>query len=148
MSIVVNRIVFVAVHGNAIAIKRLLIVITCLLIGACASSHYTASEQAYIDKIEKTPLVFVIAKDSSAEYKAKAQIWLSKYSQLPIQWVTGNGIQTEPATAIHKCSYSIAFQPVDDSLVITVNSPVEWNARMLAYYLRSGEFLQSLLATD
>jgi hypothetical protein len=124
---------------------------------SCAKRQYTPEEQAYMDKAAACSLDVVIAKSEAEDAWGRAQSFIGKFSNMKLKTVTDYVIQTynppkQPIPIIY--GYSVTKTPMGDNVHINVscipsNSSAthfsDYNAHLLAYYIKTGELMPHLV---
>ncbi len=107
-------------------------------------------KQSYIDKVKAFPVTFVVSDSDSvaADVWGRAQSFVALYSAMQLHIVTDYVIETDnPRKDDLSFAYLVVRTPFDRSFQITVvcrtsgglNSEADMNARILAYYIKTGE---------
>ena len=109
----------------------------------------TLEEQAYIDAVMNTPLVFSIPKEREEEVWGRIQSWIGRYSSMKIQSVSDYVIETyNPSSGEVDFGYSAIKTIVDDNVEFEVicscgnmfsGKEAKINAHILAYFALTGE---------
>lgn len=117
--------------------------------------RFPREKQAYLERVKSFPLEFTIAWSEADEAWARAQSFIGKFSPTRLQIVTNFVIQTyEPMGCSDDYGYSIIKTPMGDKFQIIVECTTgntlmrpyaDTNAHILAYYIKTGEFLSPRL---
>jgi len=106
-----------------------------------------AEEQAYFMKVSQTPLTLTLPNSEADDAWGRAQSFIGKYSSMKLQVAMDYVLQTyNPTTANY--GYYVTRTPMGDETEFDVRCLYEGfmgaqrqeiNARVLAYYMQTGE---------
>lgn len=128
------------------------ILVCVMLFSSCiheVKAPQSLEEQSYLQKVQSFPLRFTIPKSELPDAWGRAQSFISQYSDMKIQTVSNNVIETyNPRSNSIDYGYSITNAPMGDNAIITVkcynpyvgnSKKADMNAHALAYYMKTGE---------
>lgn|SRR4030042_457624 len=125
-----------------------------IVFASCATVQLTPEEQAYMDKIKQQSLTIIVAKADAEDVWGRAQVFVSKYSSMKIQTATDYVIETYNPIKFGQYGYQATKTPKGEEVEIAVKcvpnnillkSAADDNARMLSYYLQTGELQEKFI---
>ena len=125
-----------------------LVLLTMIVLTACASSQLSSSEQEYLRRVLSTPTEFEIPEDSVPQAWARARSFIETYGTSRVQNATDTIIRTAPPNRGVGFRYTVTRTPRGGTSRISIevlaadlrSGPVaDRNARILANYMQTGE---------
>ena len=124
--------------------KHLLTLLICILFIAP-----NLCSQTYEEEVENQGLTFTVPISESENAWSRAQTWIALYGGMHVQTVSDYIITTYNPTDYYKLSYSVTRTHFQEHSLITIicygvhgksNKITNKNAKLLAYYVKTGEF--------
>lgn len=129
----------------------IIVLVLFVLVGCTSISmkNLTPEERNYFEKVDAFPLEFTMPTIEADDAWGRAQSFIGRFSSMKLQTVTDYVIQTyNPGSSDVKFGYYVTKTPMDDEFQINVQcntgnmfagGDAKRNARILAYYIKTGE---------